>query len=98
MLHSRLLGEDDISRLKWIDRAEVIEAFYRLQDGQLLRYEQPEVVYGWPEGEAEHDALILQQCYQRGGWLYGVFDGPRWWPRWWWIACRSPVPGWTCGS
>lgn len=76
MLHSRLLGEDDISRLKWIDRAEVIEAFYRVQDGQLLRYEQLEVVHGWPEGEAEHDALILQQCYQRGGWLYGVFDGP----------------------
>ncbi|WP_300246193.1 GNAT family N-acetyltransferase [Pseudomonas sp.] len=76
MLHPRLLSEDDIQRLKLIDRAEVIDEFYRLQEGVLLRYAQHEVVEGWPEGEAEHDALILQQCYQRGGWLYGVFDGP----------------------
>ncbi|ROL65259.1 GNAT family N-acetyltransferase [Pseudomonas protegens] len=76
MLHPRRLTEDDIQRLKLIDRAEVIDEFYRLQDGVLLRYAQHEVVAGWPEGEAEHDALILQQCYQRGGWLHGVFDGP----------------------
>lgn len=75
MLHPRLLIEDDIQRLRLIDRAEVIDEFYRLQDGVLLRYAQHEVVEGWPQGEAEHDALILQQCYQRGGWLQGVFDG-----------------------
>lgn len=76
MLHPRLLGEDDIPLLKWIDRAEVIDEFYRLCNGQLSCYAQHEVVQGWPEGEAEHDALILQQCYRRGDWLYGVFDGP----------------------
>ncbi|NBF04819.1 GNAT family N-acetyltransferase [Pseudomonas sp. Fl5BN2] len=77
MLHPRPLTEDDIPLLKLIDRAEVIDEFYCLQDGQLRCYPQHEVVPGWPEGEAEHDALILQQCYQRGGWLYGIFDGPK---------------------
>lgn len=75
MLHPRLLREDHMARLKWIDRAELIEAFYRVHEGQLFCEARHEVVRGWPEGEAEHDALILQQCYQRGGWLYGGFDG-----------------------
>ncbi|MGC5702236.1 GNAT family N-acetyltransferase [Pseudomonas sp. NFXW11] len=74
MLHPRLLVEADIALLKLIDRAEIIDAFYRVQEGRLLRYAQHEVVLGWPAGEAEHDALILQQCYRRGGWLYGFFD------------------------
>jgi len=74
MLHERLLTEADIASLQFIDRSEVIDDFYRLQDGQLLLYPRHEVVTGWPQGEAEHDALILQQCYQRGGWLFGVFD------------------------
>ncbi|MGE7958773.1 GNAT family N-acetyltransferase [Pseudomonas sp. NPDC089530] len=77
MLHERLLQENDIPRLKLIDRAELIHEFYRLQDGQLLCYPQHEVVTGWPPGEAEHDALVLQACYRRGGWLYGVFDEQR---------------------
>ncbi|OLF56072.1 GNAT family N-acetyltransferase [Pseudomonas chlororaphis] len=77
MMHERLLQESDIPQLKLIDRAEVIHEFYRLQDGHLSRYPQHEVVTGWPAGEAEHDALILQQCYRRGGWLYGVFDEER---------------------
>ncbi|MDP9526795.1 GNAT family N-acetyltransferase [Pseudomonas protegens] len=75
MLHLRALTANDIPQLKWIDRAELIDGFYRVQDGRLIGYAQHEVVTGWPEGEAEHDALILQQCDQRGGWLHGVFDG-----------------------
>ena len=31
---------------------------------------------GWPEGEAEQDAVDLHACLMRGGWLHGVFDGP----------------------
>ncbi|KAA5843836.1 GNAT family N-acetyltransferase [Pseudomonas sp. GW456-L14] len=77
MLNERLLTSQDIPLFKLIDRAELIEAFYRLQDGQLLGYPQREVVTGWPPGEAEHDARVLQACEQRGGWLYGVFDEHR---------------------
>jgi len=77
MLRLRPLVEDDIALLKTIDRAELIDEFYRLQDGGLVRYAQHEVVTGWPAGEAEHDEVILQQCYQRGGWLHGVFDDTR---------------------
>lgn len=74
-MNERLLQEQDIPRLRLIDRVEVIHEFYRVQDGQLLLYPLHEVVSGWPEGEAEHDAVILQQCSRRGGWLYGIFDG-----------------------
>ncbi|QQZ43169.1 GNAT family N-acetyltransferase [Pseudomonas sp. SK3(2021)] len=77
MLHERLLQENDIPRLKLIDRAELIHEFYRLQDGQLQCYPQYEAVTGWPPGEAEQDARVLQACYRRGGWLYGVFDEHR---------------------
>ncbi len=75
MLSERRLVSGDIRRLKLIDRREVIDAFYRVQDGALLLYPQHEVVSGWPAGEAERDEETLQACYERGGWLYGVFDG-----------------------
>ncbi|MGE8096593.1 GNAT family N-acetyltransferase [Pseudomonas fluorescens] len=74
-LSERRLVSGDIRLLKHIDRREVIDEFYRVQDGQLLLYPQHEVVSGWPAGEAERDEEILQACYERGGWLYGVFDG-----------------------
>ncbi|MGE8414074.1 MAG: GNAT family N-acetyltransferase [Pseudomonas sp.] len=77
MLHLRPLAEDDIALLKTIDRTELIEEFYRLQDGGLVCYREHEAVTGWPAGEAEHDEVILQQCYQRGGWLQGIFDDAR---------------------
>jgi ABC-type transport system substrate-binding protein len=31
---------------------------------------------GWPEGEAQQDAVASLACLKRGGWLWGVFDGP----------------------
>ncbi len=37
---------------------------------------QPLDVTGWPPGEAEKYTPILLDCFDRGGWFYGEFDGP----------------------
>ena len=32
---------------------------------------------GWPPGEAEKYTPILLDCFDRGGWFYGLFDDSR---------------------
>jgi len=32
---------------------------------------------GWPPGEAEKYTPILLDCFDRGGWFYGLFDNDR---------------------
>src|SRR3990167_9379529 len=76
MLVERALTEDDIPLLATIDRTELITACYRMDCGELVLYATHHDMRGWPEGEAEQDAVALHACLQRGGWLWGVFDGP----------------------
>ncbi|MFC6296168.1 GNAT family N-acetyltransferase [Pseudomonas sp. CCM 7893] len=75
MLIERALKETDISLLALIDRTELINECYRLENGELLLYPEHHDMRGWPEGEAEQDAVALHACFKRGGWLHGVFDG-----------------------
>ena len=75
MLVERALTEDDIPLLATIDRTELIPACYRMDCGELVLYATHHDMRGWPEGEAEQDAVALRACLQRGGWLWGVFDG-----------------------
>lgn len=72
----RALQEHDIPLLALIDRTELIEQCYRLEDGWLTLYDERFDMHGWPEGEAERDALTLHDSFARGGWLHGVFVGP----------------------
>ncbi|MGY2327953.1 GNAT family N-acetyltransferase [Pseudomonas sp. SDT2931_S440] len=74
MLIKRDLTEQDLPLLALIDRTERIEACYRVEHGELLLYPEHHDMRGWPEGEAEQDAVALQACLKRGGWLHGVFD------------------------
>lgn len=75
MLVERALTESDIPLLATIDRTELIHHCYRLEDGQLVLYAAHHDMRGWPEGEAEQDAVALGACLRRGGWLLGVFEG-----------------------
>ncbi|AZE71485.1 hypothetical protein C4K00_1240 [Pseudomonas synxantha] len=75
MLVERALTENDIPLLATIDRTELIQACYRMERGELVLYTAHHDMRGWPEGEAEQDAVALRACLQRGGWLWGVFDG-----------------------
>ena len=75
MLVERALNKNDIPLLATIDRTELIQACYRMEGAELVLYAAHHDMRGWPEGEAERDAMALGACLQRGGWLRGVFDG-----------------------
>lgn len=75
MLLERALTESDIPLLASIDRTELIHECYRLEDGELVLYADHHDMRGWPEGEADQDAVALLACLKRGGWLWGVFEG-----------------------
>jgi predicted N-acetyltransferase YhbS len=57
-----------------IDRREVIDNIYYLIDGKLVLKPEHYDVQGWPPGEPELYTPLLLECFDRGGWLYGVFD------------------------
>ena len=77
MISMRELRREEIAQVWGIDRSEVIENFYHLQDGVLVLRSQHVEVAGWPPGEAEKYTPILLDCFDRGGWFNGKFDEER---------------------
>ena len=73
----RALRREDIARVWNIDRSEFIENIYRVEKGSLVLRPHNFDVPGWPPGEAETYAPILFDCFDRGGWFHGAFDGGR---------------------
>ncbi len=74
-MHIRTLARDEIEQLWTIDRAEVIERIYTLQNGQLVLRPDYFDARGWPPGEAEHTTPRLYDCFDRGGQFFGCFEG-----------------------
>jgi GNAT superfamily N-acetyltransferase len=77
MIEGKVLPRDEIRDIWQIDRSELIEAVYYLVDGTLILKPQHHDVQGWPPGEAETYTPILEACYDRGGWFYGLFDNQK---------------------
>lgn len=77
MISGRKLGRGELKELWVIDRSEVIDAVYHLDNGALVLQPQYYDVHGWPPGEAEKYTPIPEACYDQGGWLYGLFDHQR---------------------
>ena len=76
-LAARELTRSEVTRLWDIDRREVIENIYYFENGGLVLKPEHYDMPGWPPGEAElYDPLLLD-CFDRGGWFYGLFDGER---------------------
>lgn len=75
MIHARNLSRDEIRAIWSIDRSEVIEAVYYLENGALILKPEHFDMRGWPPGEAEKYTPILEACYDRDGWFFGLFDG-----------------------
>ncbi|MGE5072864.1 MAG: GNAT family N-acetyltransferase [Anaerolineae bacterium] len=71
----RNLTREEVTRLWEIDRGEQIENIYYLEDGELVLKPEHYDVQGWPPGEPELYTPILLECFDRGAWMYGVFDG-----------------------
>ncbi|WP_244142245.1 GNAT family N-acetyltransferase [Pseudomonas gozinkensis] len=75
MLIERALTKSDLPLLALIDRSELVEECYRVENGELILYPARFDMRGWPEGEAEENARVLEKCWRSGGWLHGLFDG-----------------------
>ena len=74
MITGRDLLREEIERVWNIDRSEVIDNVYHLENGALVLKPQHIDVRGWPPGEAEKYTPILLDCFDRGGWFHGLFD------------------------
>jgi len=77
MIEGRLLTRSEIESVWTIDRSEIIERAYGLENGALVLRQVYFDMRGWPPGEAEKYTPILQNCHDRGGWFHGLFDGDR---------------------
>ena len=71
---TRNLRREEIEQVWRIDRSEVVDNIYRLENGTLVLRPQHIDVPGWPPGEAEKYTPILLDCFDRGGWFHGAFD------------------------
>ena len=74
MLEIRLLQRTEVEKIWQIDRREVIDNIYSLEEGVLVLRPQHFDMQGWPPGEATLYTPILLDCFDRGGWFCGVFD------------------------
>src|SRR5688500_13472977 len=70
----RLLQREEIPLIWQIDRREIVENIYYLDQGELLLKPDYFDVEDWPPGEAEHYTPILLDCYDRGGTFWGAFE------------------------
>lgn len=77
MITGRTLSRDEISKVWTIDRSEVIDAVYYLEDGALVLKPEHYDMRGWPAGEAARYTPVLEECHDQGGWFHGLFEGGR---------------------
>ena len=75
MIRGRTLSRGEIADLWSIDRSELIEAVYHLDEGALSLRPEHHDLRGWPPGEAEKYTPLLEACHDRGGWFHGLFAG-----------------------
>lgn len=84
----RQLTRNEIPQVWEIDRTELIEKLYVLENDQLVLSNQRFDMKGWPEGEAEHYTPILLESADRGAPFWGVFENGRL------LAATSVDPKW----
>jgi predicted N-acetyltransferase YhbS len=70
----RSLERNEVERVWTIDRREIVENVYYLEDGALVLRPEYYDMQGWPPGERELYNPILLDCFDRGGTFIGVFE------------------------
>jgi predicted N-acetyltransferase YhbS len=73
-MNIRLLQCDETPLIWQIDRREIVQNIYVLQDGKLVLKPDYFDIQGWPPGEAELYTPILLDCYDCGGMFWGAFE------------------------
>jgi len=77
MIELRELQRGEIELVRGLDRRELIERLYYLEEGALVLRPERYDMQGWPPGELEGIIASLVACHSQGGWLGGLFDGER---------------------
>jgi predicted N-acetyltransferase YhbS len=73
----RELRREEVESVWTIDRSEIVENIYTLEQGKLIRQADYCDIPGWPPGEAGLYTPILLDCFERGGSFYGAFAGEK---------------------
>ncbi len=73
-MHIRLLERDEVETVWTIDRREIIENIYYLENGELVLKDEYYDMQGWMPGGPELYTPILLDCFDRGGTFYGAFE------------------------
>jgi predicted N-acetyltransferase YhbS len=73
----RRLEREEIGRLWTIDRRELVERIYEVQEGGLVLQPGLFDIPGWPTGEPAKTMPLLEASFDRGGVFLGVFEGSR---------------------
>lgn len=71
----RSLARDEIARIWTLDRSEIIDAVYYLEDGALVLRPEHYNMTGWLPGTPQASTPHLRDCFDHGGWFYGLFIG-----------------------
>jgi predicted N-acetyltransferase YhbS len=71
----RELTRSEVPYIWQINRREVIENVYYLENGELVLKHEHYDMHGWPAGEPEHYTSILADCFDHGGHFWGAFSG-----------------------
>jgi predicted N-acetyltransferase YhbS len=71
----RELTRSEVPYIWQINRRELIENIYYLEDGKLVLKPKHYNMRGWPTGEPERYTPILLDCFDRGGHFWGAFAG-----------------------
>lgn len=71
----RTLSKQETALLKEIDRAEMVKKMYKMLDGELVLEDVFFDIKGWHPPEVDEYVRVLNQIYDRGGVIYGAFEG-----------------------
>jgi hypothetical protein len=77
VIGARELSRDEIPQVWSIDRSEVIDHIYYYENGEMVLKPEHYDMHGWPPGEPEHNMPGMLDCFDRGGWFCGLFDGDK---------------------
>ncbi|HBS5781590.1 TPA: GNAT family N-acetyltransferase [Klebsiella aerogenes] len=69
-----ILSRQQLDRLWEIDRSEIIDTLYKLDNGRLQAYPQYYDVRGWDPHDRQVYTPIHEACYDRGGIFFAFFE------------------------
>jgi predicted N-acetyltransferase YhbS len=74
-MHFRTLERSEVEQIWTIDRREVIEQVYHLENGELRLTPDYFDVQGWPPEGVRKTTPLLYESFDRGANFYGAYEG-----------------------